>query len=147
MTRDDEHDRWQIEAALGLISGGRWIAALSLLLSAVAGIALLFPSRSAPWFHVLAAAVIVLGLAQCYLALRCAIDAHLFRRLRDHGGQENPLASLDRALQFLGWLPAEKASRPLAARVLGVARLVRWQGVVALVQALLLPLLGWIGTQ
>lgn len=147
MNLDD--DRWHVEAALGLIAGARWMTALSMAFTAAAAFTLALFGAGRLGLTALASVVIALGLAQTFLALRCTIDARLFRRLRERMNVANPTAtalpSLDSALQSLGWIDAAKAGRPLATRVAGVARLVRLHGLLLVAQAMALPWLGWLG--
>ncbi len=94
-----------------------------------------------PLVRVLAALAILTVLPVLYLGVRLEIDRSLFQRLaasQDANGDD--LAALDRALAELGWKAAEGATRPLAARVAGVIRLVKWQG--GLVAAQVVALLG-----
>ncbi len=73
------------------------------------------------------------------------MDLEFFRRFR----REVPaigatLASFDEALRSLGWLTEARAGRALAERVAGVQRLVRVQGILALLQAILVASIPWL---
>ncbi|MCK7492912.1 MAG: hypothetical protein MZW92_16410 [Comamonadaceae bacterium] len=84
-------------------------------------------------------------MAAAYLALRAAMDLEFFRRFR----HELPaigatLASFDEALRSLGWISEAKAGRALVERVAGVQRLARAQGILALLQAILVASIPWL---
>lgn len=93
----------------------------------------LLSSRSAVPAMLLLGAAALAGLAEIYFAARVGIDTALFQRLA--AGADGPDWSvLDAALIRLGLLPAAKAARPAAARIVGAARLLRWQIVALLAQ-------------
>ncbi len=103
-------------------------------------------------------ASVIAGLVQAYFALRVAFDAGLLQMLAEAvaGSQSDPLPHapgdvpprasvseaaatlLDDSLQFLGLLPASKASRDWSARWAGASRLLRLQGVWLAVQLIAL---------
>jgi hypothetical protein len=92
------------------------------------------PSRAALAFALLTIAQALLtGFGQ-FLGLRCSFDAALFAGL----ASDPDLASFDAAMGELGLLPAEKQGRSMAARVAGLKRLLRIQGLGVAAQLLLL---------
>lgn len=138
-------NRWLVEGAVAVLAGSRWLAGLSLVLAGVAACALATGALPGRHAHMAASAALLLGVAAAYLALRAAMDLEFFRSFR----HELPaigatLASFDEALRSLGWQSEAKAGRALVERVTGVQRLVRAQGILALVQAILVASIPWL---
>ena len=135
MTPQMTPQAWQLQLAFGLCRAGRLLVLVSLVLT---GFALAGPGVSD---RVLAGLSAVLLLPVLYLGLRLEIDRGLFQRLAAHrDGDGQALASLDTALAELGWKPSAQSLHPLAARVAGVARLVKGAGVLVALQVILLVL-------
>ncbi|WP_439817662.1 hypothetical protein [Zavarzinia sp. CC-PAN008] len=110
-------DRLAFGIAADLLAQGAVIERLSLLLS-LAGVV----------YAVLGAwpiglAVLALGLAQGWIALRVGFDARLFARL----AQAPDLDAFDAAMTSQGLMPAAKAGRPAALRIAGARRLMAMQ--------------------
>lgn len=88
----------------------------------------------------LAVAILLLGLAEAYLALRVGFEATLFGHFaRDSFGT----VSFDASMRRLKLAPAERAGRPMTIRAMRAMRLMRWQILTLLLQAtgiVLLPL-------
>jgi hypothetical protein len=124
-----------------LIAQGRRLHELSCTLTAAALIGLLlaaaaFGQQSLPLLAVLAA-VAAAGLGECYLAVRTGFDAALLRRLADDDdGFDRD--RLDAALLQLRLMPPGKAARPLAPRLAGARRLFRGQGLLLVLQVVLI---------
>lgn len=130
---------WQLQLALGACRAGRLLALASLACALFTLRVSTLPAE--PLARVLAFLAILIVLAVLYLAVRLEIDRGLFQRLaatQDANGDD--LAALDRALVELGWRAGEGATRPLAARVAGVVRLVIWQGGLVAAQLVLIGL-------
>lgn len=141
----NEDDSWLVEAAIALLAGGRWIACFSLVLAGIAAFALVTTDLPEVSLRVAVSAVLALGAVAAYLALRNAMDRVFFQVLRPQlTAIGATLASFDRALLALRWLPEKKAGRGLAARVAGVRQLVRAQGVVLLTQVVLVACVPWM---
>jgi hypothetical protein len=140
---DDE--LWLVEAAIALLAGGRWIACFSLVFAGTAAFALVATDLREVPLRVAVSTVLALGAVAAYLALRNAMDHVFFVALRPSLPAASPtLASLDSALRTLRWFPEKKAGRGLAARVAGVQQLVRAQGVVLLMQVVLVACVPWM---
>jgi len=119
-------DAWPALIAAALLRRGAMVHALSCALT-VGGIVLfVLVHRSWP----VAGAVVVLGLAEFWLAARVAVDADLFASL---AGADD-LARFDAAMQRLGLMPAGKAGRPIEARIAGALRLLKLQAALMLLQ-------------
>ncbi|NUO86273.1 MAG: hypothetical protein HOQ37_09245, partial [Cupriavidus sp.] len=84
-----------------------------------------------------AALALVLALPQLWLLLRVAIDQRLFGALAAGAPGQPELAGLDAALLELGWMPAQRAERPMIERARGALRLVRASAVLTVCQLLL----------
>lgn len=121
-------------AAAALLDTGRFADGLLRPLTVVALVGLLAPlAMPVPWASLVALLLAALaGLGGSYAGARVAFDAALFRRLA--AAACGP-ALLDGALVQLGLLPAHKAGRPLAQRIAGAQRLLRWQAMLLAVQA------------
>jgi hypothetical protein len=128
------------EAALAarLLAQGRGIDRLSRPLTIVAFAAvMLAPLVQVPRGSLPVLALVGLaGLAQAWFARRVALDAALFASLAE-GRPPASLEALDAALRGAGLLPAAKAGRPIAPRIAGARRLLRWQAVAFLLQVAL----------
>jgi len=84
--------------------------------------------------------LVPLTIAERYLAVRLALDARLFGRLAD--GTLGTLDDLDAGLRQVLAVPARKAGRPLAQRIMGARRLHQWHtATVALM--VLMAILAW----
>lgn len=131
-TRRDSADAFTAHAVAGALSGATWIAWAGLGFAALT--AWLVATSAAP--RAVAAAPLLLSLAQLWLLLRVAIDRRLFDALAAGADRHGPpdLAALDAALSGLGWISADKAGRPLPERARGAMRLVRASAMVALAQ-------------
>lgn len=133
-------------ACAARLRGQRDVGAFALLVSGLAlaalGVGLAGLWRlGAPASAALAAALTA-GLFERYLAVRLALDAHLFEALAR--GRIADLTVLDDALAALSLAPPSKAGRALALRTTGALRLARWHTGTVVLQcaALLLALLG-----
>jgi hypothetical protein len=119
-----------------------WLSASrSLSFPALASVALAtlhLAHGGALWLSALA--VLLLVLAERYLALRLAFDARVFEALAQ--GHIESSADFDAALRQLGFAKAAQAERSIEDRVGGAMRLWRWHVATLLLQlALALPLL------
>ena len=123
-------DAWIAHAVAGALSGAVWIGAAGLAF----GVATVWLGVATPVPRVLAAASLLPALPQVWLLLRVAIDRRLFDALAA-GRQDQPdLAGLDAALLELGWMPAQRAGRPLPDRARGALRLVRASAALTVCQ-------------
>lgn len=142
----------QAENAVACLALGQGLERLSLVLTAIALLALVIaPLPLAPRLALWVA--VVAGLVAQYYVLRTAFDRPVFaawaRRWRQPGAEpEADLAAFDAALAAAGLGPSSAGPvRPLADRLAGVRRLLRRQGlccilqVVAWLVAALLPIL------
>lgn len=119
-----------------------WLGAVRTLafpaLASVALAALHLAHGGALWL--LAALVLLLVLAERYLALRLAFDARVFDALAQ--GHIESLAHFDTSLHRLGFGRQVRGERDLGARIRGAMRLWRVHVAVVLLQLVLaLPLL------
>jgi hypothetical protein len=131
---------WQIQLALGACRAARLLAVSALALTLFAFTLLTTPIG--PLDRALAALAALALLPALYLGLRLEIDRGLFQRLADaQDANGDDLASLDRALEELGWKKGEAPPRPLATRVAGIVRLMKAMGAVVGVQV---ALIGWV---
>ncbi len=113
--------------------------------SAVAGLAM---SNHAIGAASIAVIVIVLGLAECWFAIRTGFDASLFAQLNNLADSENePLQIIDEALSELKLLPTDKRGRPLGERLSGAFGLLRIQGALLVAQVIgvcaSIAVMGW----
>jgi hypothetical protein len=97
----------------------------------------------APWPLAMVAAIIVLaGLAQTYFAVRIGFDAALFEHMaREAFGT----ASFDAAMGHLHLMKPERTPRPMAMRVAGAMALMRRQTIMLgmqIIALLVLPIVG-----
>lgn len=130
LTPRDNADAWIAHAVTGALAGAVWIGAAGL---AFAVLAAWLGAATAPprW---LAAASLLLALPQLWLLLRVAIDRRLFDALATGQQGQPDLAGLDAALLELGWMPAQRAARPLPDRARGALRLVRASAALTVCQ-------------
>lgn len=141
MTHSPAAEPELLATAAALLDTGQDAARLSRPLTVLAFAGLLAPF----WTPVPPASVVLLllaaasGLGSAYAAARVALDAALFRYL-SLAAQGPEL--LDTALLDLRMLPAEKAGRPLTARIAGARRLLRVQFLLLAAQALTLAAAG-----
>src|SRR5262249_55056396 len=123
-----------------LAQGGR-VDALSRLLTAAALLGLLLLpaiTRQRVFLPFIALVpVVLIGLAEAYLAVRVGFDAALFRRLADPTHDFNGMR-LDAALWRLRLMPVAKTGRAIEVRIAGARRLLGWQGLMLGAQALLI---------
>lgn len=109
------------------------VAALSLLLGAIGAKAVTTPVTATGF----ALAIVGLGLAAKYLAVRVAFDAALLRRC---AADQTPVAEFDAAMRAINLLPAVKTGRSWLDRCQGARRLLKLQAVVLLAQTVALIL-------
>ncbi len=132
---------WQLQLALGACRAGRLLT-LAALAWGLFALHLLTGAASLST-RALASLAALLVLPAFYLGARLEIDRVLFQRLaqkQDANGDD--LAALDRALVELGW-KEEGATRPLAARAAGTARLAKRLAVIVIGQVCVLTLSAW----
>jgi len=87
----------------------------------------------------LSLALVLLGLAEKYLALRVAFDADLFQRVADAPASlEHSTQAMDQALNALGLQPAQGAGRPWDQRSRGALGLLRRQALLLATQVLVI---------
>lgn len=131
----DPTDRSLLTVMAALLTQGRTLDHLSRLLTAGALFGLLahaVVNDADPVLVTVALLVAALaGFVQTFYAVRVGFDAALFRQL---GETATDLSALDSALQRLGLLPADKAGRPLEARIAGARALLRTQAAMLIVQ-------------
>jgi len=134
-------DRALASVAADLLAGGALVHPLSAgftLLAATALVAEAF-ARPEPLAQAPLAFAVLAGLGEVWLAVRVRLDARLFERLaRGESPDGLAIGPFDAALAALGWMPAERAGRPMADRVRGATRLLAAQGACAGLQVLLL---------
>jgi hypothetical protein len=126
--------------AAALLEQGKGVDAASRLVTVIALFGLLLPAVTQRGTPLLAAAlglVLLIGVAETYLAIRVGFDAALFRRVADRADAFN-LDRLDAALLRLRLIPPAKAGRPIDRRIVGARRLLHWQGLMLALQAALL---------
>lgn len=141
----DAREPWQLEAAIALLAGSRWLSGLSFLLAGIAAFALAAADMRGAYARGAASAVLGLAVVSAYLALRSAMDRHFFRALaKESASLASALAAFDAALRSIGWVSEAEMGRQLHDRVAGVQRLVRALGIVLLVQVLLVAGVPWL---
>ncbi len=127
-----------------LLRRGRSLDHFSSALSLVAVIFGLAPWLGAApslMLALLCAALLILGLAEKYWALRVALDAELFQRLAEAGEQlDSQTHALDQALQKLGLQNAQLAGRDWSLRAQGALGLLRKQALCLLLQSVIVVL-------
>ncbi|MFO1161388.1 MAG: hypothetical protein U1E60_21300 [Reyranellaceae bacterium] len=121
---------WSASIAAAVLRRGSMVHVASLVLSLAAVLAGATLKSDVGWL-IAAAIVLVLGLAEFWLAARVALDADLFDVL---GARRADLASFDRAMRGLGLMPSDKAGRPLGARIRGAFRLLKLQALTLALQ-------------
>ncbi len=141
-------DRATAAVAAHLLSQGAMVHRLSVALTVASVLALpilaLLHPRPLPALATATLAAVI-GLAELWLALRVAFDARLFEQLAQGeagGGMTTP--TFDGAMGALGLMPADKAGRPITARVQGAMGLLRRQAAMALAQVAVIGASGWI---
>lgn len=117
------HERWSIQATLGLLKASRWVAAWSLAFTAAA----LLTGIEAG----LRSAIVATGFGVLWFTARLSIDETLFLGLL---AAPQELDRLDSALEGLGWVKPDARGRPLAVRMAGTQRLLRWQAGLTMAQ-------------
>jgi hypothetical protein len=131
----DPSDRPLLTVTAALLTQGRTLDGLSRLLTAGALFGLLAHAVVHDADPVLVTVALLIatmaGFVQTYYAVRVGFDAALFGQL---GEAITDLAALDSALQRLDLLPADKAGRPLEARIAGARALFRTQSAMLMVQ-------------
>jgi hypothetical protein len=129
-TRRDQADAWIAHAVAGALSGAAWIGWAGLAVA----VATVWLGANTAMPRLPAAASLLLALPQLWLLLRVAIDRRLFDALAAGRQGQAELAALDAALLELGWMPAQRAGRPLPERARGALRLVRASAALAVCQ-------------
>jgi hypothetical protein len=121
-----------------LLRRGRSLDHFSTALSLVAVVFGLAPWLGAQASLILAlicAALLIVGVAEKYWALRVALDAELFQRLAEAGEQlDSQTRALDQALQHLGLQNAQHSGRAWNQRCQGALSLLRRQALCLLLQ-------------
>src|SRR5690606_34055389 len=109
-----------------------YLAAVSLMLRRPPS-STLFPYTTL--FRSICAALLIVGVAEKYWALRVALDAELFQRLAEAGEQlDSQTRALDQALQHLGLQNAQHSGRAWNQRCQGALSLLRRQALCLLLQ-------------
>jgi hypothetical protein len=133
-----------LATVVALLDQSAGLDRLSRLLTVTALAGLMAISVTGVWLPLLAVMLglsALAGMLAAYFAMRVGFDAALFRRLAEAPDPDSQgLAELDGALTSLGLLPANKAGRPLEARVAGARTLFYRQGGALALQSLLLLL-------
>jgi hypothetical protein len=132
---------WTSQIASALCAASRWLSAASLVLMLFAfNIAAIEPRAGA---HALAvfAFVVVLGLAQIYLAVRIEFDRVIFEVAT---GRPDGFAGFDGALAKLGWKRSSDSERSPAQRAVGLMSLVKWSGWLLGIQFALVLTALWL---
>jgi hypothetical protein len=134
---DHAAHQWQASVAGALCRASRWCAAASLLITATAfaaGIAVEAGRAPAAGLALIVAA----GAPQIYLAVRIEFDRRIFDLV---AAAPQGWSGFDGAMRELGLMRADKAGRPPAERVAGLAALVRWHAGLLATQLLLVLVL------
>jgi uncharacterized membrane protein len=85
------------------------------------------------------AALLIVGVAEKYWALRVALDAELFQRLAEAGEQlDSQTRALDQALQHLGLQNSQPSGRAWNQRGQGALSLLRKQALCLLLQIVII---------
>ena len=145
----DPDDRAVAAIATHLLAQGAMVHRLSSPLTVASVVAvpllvlLLPPARyGVPALATLAA---LAGLAELWLALRVAFDARVFALVsRGDASDGLTLAAFDTTMGALGLMPPDKTGRPVAGRLSGALRLLRWQATALLAQVAILLVGAWI---
>ncbi|MFK8330032.1 hypothetical protein M2D63_008465 [Pseudomonas sp. BJa5] len=132
----------ELHCVASLLRRGRSLDQLSTgltLLGVVLGLVPCWLGAFNPWALTVACALLLLGLAEKYWALRVAFDADLFQRLADSPSALNEnTRALDNALAALGLQPATGTQRPWRDRSRGALNLLRRQALLLAAQLLLI---------
>lgn len=129
---------WTAAVAASLLRRGRALGIVAGVLLTVATAASLAALLMGQKLVALGFATTLMpGLVSLWFSFRTALDADFFDGLARHGD----LAAFDRAMLSLGLMTADRAGRPLEARVEGALRLLKKQAVAAGVQMLMLVLI------
>jgi hypothetical protein len=137
----DASDQAAAAVAADLLTHGVVVHRLSAALTvagvlAVPAVALAQPNRLV---MALATLSVLAGLAELWFSLRVGFDARAFRRLARGDAPDGLTAgAFDTAMGALGLMPADKARRPVPARVRGALRLLGRQIALLLAQIALL---------
>lgn len=126
---------WTATITASLLRRGRALGVLAgalLVVVTAAGFAALMLGQKLAAFGF--AATLLPGLVSLWFSFRTALDADLFEGIVRHGD----LVAFDRAMLALGFMKADRAGRPLEARVEGALRLLKAQAVAVGVQMLML---------
>lgn len=145
----DPDDRAVAVIATHLLAQGAMMHRLSSVLTITSVVAvpllvlMLPPTRyGAPALATLAA---IAGLAELWLAFRVAFDARIFALVsRGDATDGLTLPAFDAAMSALELMPKDKTGRPVAARLSGAMRLLRWQAALLLAQVAILLVGAWI---
>ena len=136
-------DRTVAAVATHLLAQGAMVHRLSSALTiasllAVLLLVLLLPPTRHGAIALVALAVIA-GVVELWFALRVAFDARIFRLLsRGDSPDGLTLSAFDTAMGTVGLMPPDKRGRPVAARLQGALRLLRWQVTLLLTQVAVL---------
>lgn len=136
MKNPQQKANYMLAGAADLLDQGQIVNRLSLAVTAIAVGVLLLPVFPASSATVPTAVIVVLvGLAELFLAIRVSFDAQLFRRLAEEAAQGRlDIDGSDAALVALRIMPVRKATRPVSRRVAGAKGLLIAQGAVAIAQ-------------
>lgn len=130
------NDAMTLSVTARLLRQGARVDAFSCGLSLLAFAAGWFALGLGEWLRLsIVLAVIVLGLAQRYFALRVAFDAELFAALEhDPKLDAKRMREFDQAMQSLELLPPDKGGRPWVERCRGALKLLNRQISIAVLQ-------------
>lgn len=139
---EQQQSKLMIDTCLALLVQHKTIHAVSVVMTLIAVLLLLvfvlFNTQAYLWFAMLAA-VLVLGIAQIYYAIRIGFDVLLLQQLV---AATQPismgLALLDNALRQLGLLAPAKAGREIEQRIAGSLRLFKIQTLLCLMQFIII---------
>ena len=137
-----------LSVVASLLARGRQLERLSdgiTLLAAACSLAPLLGLPLPVLPRVLCAALLLLGIAHKYWAVRVALDADLFARLAASGDLPADTQALDRALHELRLKPNAHDSRDWPARSQGALALLRRQALCLGLQLLLILTLPFTG--
>lgn len=121
------------------LSDGMTLLAIACSLAPLFGVALASPA------YALCVALLVIGLAHKYWAIRVALDAELFTHLAASSDLPADTQALDRALHELRLKPSASDSRQWPARSQAALALLRRQALCLAVQVLLVLTLPFTG--
>ncbi|QXI37885.1 hypothetical protein [Pseudomonas xantholysinigenes] len=137
-----------LHVVASLLARGRQLERLSdgiTLLALACSLAPLLGLPLHPLAHLLCAALLLIGLAHKYWAIRVALDAELFARLGASSDLPADTQALDHALVELRLKPSASDARDWPTRSQGALALLRRQALCLTVQvvlALILPFTG-----